>query len=398
MMALGAALQRWGIPAHRLETRMSEVATALGVQAQFFSTPTSLTGGFGPMSDQAVRLARVDPGAVDLSKLIDLDEITETVAQGQLQPIDGLDKVREIDGRPSMYGAPLVIFAFALVAAGVARLFSGGLTEIWTSATAGLLSGALAVYMPRAPRLERLYELAAAVCVTVWVAGLQWMGVAMAPFVVILSGLIVLVPGLTLTVAVSELATKNLVSGSARLIYAGMSLLQLGFGVALGQAIVQHGFGPLAPHTPVLLEPWTLAVALVITAAALTVLFQAPVSLMPAVILVTAFAVFGARLGTVALTPQLGASVGALFVALIGNFYARWRRRPAVALIVPGMLVLVPGSLGFKSVNSLISRDLNLGIETAFNMGLVAVAIVAGLLVANVLLPPARGSADASSL
>jgi uncharacterized membrane protein YjjB (DUF3815 family) len=51
--------------------------------------------------------------------------------------------------------------------------------------------------------------------------------------------------------------------------------------------------------------------------------------------------------------------------------------------------LLVPGSLGFQSLASLMGHDTLRGIEAAFRMSLVAAALATGLLFANVLLPPA---------
>src|SRR4029079_110295 len=64
-------------------------------------------------------------------------------------------------------------------------------------------------------------------------------------FLVTLAGVIVLVPGLTLTVAISELASRQLVSGSARL----MGAVALFFAIALGVAVgSQAGAGILGFH------------------------------------------------------------------------------------------------------------------------------------------------------
>ena len=377
---------------------MTEVAHHVGLSAQFFSTPTSLTAGFGDVGNQSVRLMRIDPGNVDLSKVLDLDRISDEVAKGGISPTEGLAEVLAVDRRPPRYGGAWVVLAFSVVAAGAARFFGAGLTEILAALGAGFIAGSVTVLIPRAPRVAQLYELLAAAFVTLWVAGLQALSVPVAPFVAILSGLIVLVPGLSLTVAASELATKNLVSGSARLTSAGMSLLQMAFGVAVAQQLAVHWFGPLTPYAAVPLAPYTEAIALVVLATGLTVLFQAPLALLPAIIVTTAVAVLGARLGGTFLSPQLGASVGALFVAVLGNAYARIRRRPALVLTVPGMIMLVPGSLGFRSVSSMMAKDLTMGLETAFNMAVVAVAIVAGLLIANVLVPPATGGRAESAL
>jgi uncharacterized membrane protein YjjB (DUF3815 family) len=55
---------------------------------------------------------------------------------------------------------------------------------------------------------------------------------------------------------------------------------------------------------------------------------------------------------------------------------------------VPGLLILVPGTIGFRSFASLIDRDVITGVDTLFTMLLVAISLVAGLLLSNVLVPP----------
>jgi len=59
-------------------------------------------------------------------------------------------------------------------------------------------------------------------------------------------------------------------------------------------------------------------------------------------------------------------------------------------VLVPGLLLLVPGSVGFRAVTSLVERQAVAGIETAFSTALTAIALVAGLLVAGVIAPERR--------
>jgi uncharacterized membrane protein YjjB (DUF3815 family) len=51
---------------------------------------------------------------------------------------------------------------------------------------------------------------------------------------------------------------------------------------------------------------------------------------------------------------------------------------------------LVPGSLGFRSLNSLWEQDAVGGIDGAFKKILVAISLVAGILVANAVVLPRR--------
>ncbi len=103
-----------------------------------------------------------------------------------------------------------------------------------------------------------------------------------------------------------------------------------------------------------------------------------------------AIAYLGSRQGSLLLGPELGALVGALLVGLAGNAASHLLRRPPSVIQVPGILLLVPGSLGFRSVSSFLSQDALGGLETAFGMAFVAACLVGGLLLAHGLLPPRR--------
>ncbi len=210
-------------------------------------------------------------------------------------------------------------------------------------------------------------------------------------FLVTLAGLIVLVPGLTLTVAISELASRQLVSGSARLAGAVAVFFTIVLGVAVGSELGARlaGSHPAAVAPLPLGELWRWA-ALVAAGLSFTVLLRARPRDLGWVLLAGVLAIEGVRLGSGLLGPQLGAFVGALLVGIGGNLYARLFHRPAAVIQVPGLIVLVPGSLGVRSLAALLERDVLSGVQTAFTTTLVAIALATGILLANVVIPPRR--------
>ena len=123
-------------------------------------------------------------------------------------------------------------------------------------------------------------------------------------------------------------------------------------------------------------------------------LFRAPLAEYPW-ILAVGFAGFQvARVGGDLVSPEFGMFAGALAIGLASRLYARLRRMPEVVTLVPAILLLVPGSIGYRSLASLMESEVVLGIETAFRMIVIAVSLVAGLLLASVAAPapkPARG-------
>ena len=72
---------------------------------------------------------------------------------------------------------------------------------------------------------------------------------------------------------------------------------------------------------------------------------------------------------------------------LASHALARVRLRPASITAVPGLLVLVPGSIGFRGVSSFLSEGTLSGLELGGRMLAVAVSLVCGLLLAGVVLP-----------
>jgi len=84
--------------------------------------------------------------------------------------------------------------------------------------------------------------------------------------------------------------------------------------------------------------------------------------------------------------------VGAFTAAVVSNTFARIRHQPAELTLVPAIVLLVPGSIGFSSLSSLLDRQVVPGVESAFRTVMISVALTTGLLIADVLVPPRRGA------
>ena len=210
-----------------------------------------------------------------------------------------------------------------------------------------------------------------------------------------LAGLIVLIPGLTLTLAVTELATRNLVAGTARLMGALATFVSIGFGVAVGQHLLHHVVPELSDVrtgsvSVASLPDWTLPFSLGIVAFPLAVLFRARACDVAAIMGSAFVAFYGARFGAWALGPETGVCIAAILVGVASNLYARVTGNPAAVPMLPGILLLVPGTLGFESVRSFVAKDALAGVATAFQMIFIAISIVAGLLIANASTPSRR--------
>lgn len=387
ILSLARALHSYGYAAHRLEEVLGYIAWRLGVIAQFFLTPTSLMAAFGPQNDQHTFLIRVEPGEQDLGKLTRLDAVMVSVMQGDMTPAEGVRRVAEIVSGTPIYGPLVTTLAFGLASAASSRFFGGGWREALVGAVIGLATGLLAIVTGRVPGLGRVFEPVAAFMAAVMAAAAGTVVGPYSTFTATLAGIIVLIPGFTLTTAMTELSSRHLISGTARLSGAFVTFLGIAFGVALGNRLVEELLGAAAAGVSEPLAPWTIYPAIALAALCFTVLLRALPRDAMWVVAAGAIAFLGARLGADALGVELGAFVAALIVGLVSNVFARVFDRPAAIMLVPGTLFLVPGSIGYRSLSSLLEREVVLGVETAFTMIITAVALVAGLLLANVLAP-----------
>lgn len=386
VLDLGHALHAHGHPSHWLESGMERAARRLGLRGQFFTTPTSIFAAFGEAERQQTRLLRVEPGDVHLERLEQVLATGREVLEGRLSPAAGSRRLAEHLASPPRYGAPLTALGFVLSGAAACRFLGGGLPEVAAAGALGGVVAALAAIAPRVVFLRRLFEPVAVFVVAALAGGLATR-FPLSVYVATVGAILVLMPGLTLTVAMAELSSKHLVSGTARLTGAGVQFLGLAFGVAMGGRLAAFAFGEPAAATPVPLPAWTEYAALVLAPLAFTVLLRARPRDLPGVLGVGALAFFAGRLAAAGLGAELGAFTGAFVASAASNLLARARRGSPATTLVPSILLLVPGSIGFRSLTLMLNRDVLSGVEAAFYMFVMAAALVAGLLMAGILVP-----------
>jgi uncharacterized membrane protein YjjP (DUF1212 family) len=385
----GTLLHRYGTPSHRLERVMAQIAGSLGVKGVFLYTPTALIVSITDESGESTYLRRVDSGSIDVDKLIRFDEALEELEAKTITVAQASRHLELIASDPPPYSDWLTILACSVCCAAVAVFFRGNPTEILASACIGLFVAILETLHAKLNGEQGLLE-----PVTGFLAAVSALAVAKFVFpiddrLVTLAGLIVMIPGLKITVALTELAVGHLSAGVARLAGACVSLLTITVGVGIGWRVAGSWRHLPTPSTWQLPD-WLQWLAIVIAPITFSIVFKARWRVWP---IITAVSIAGflasitcGRIWGI----EVGAFCGALVVGMGSNLYARIQNRPALVPLTPGIIVLVPGSLGYRSLTAFLDRQTMVGIDFAFNMIIVAVALVGGVLIANALLPPKR--------
>jgi uncharacterized membrane protein YjjP (DUF1212 family) len=390
ILHLARALHAHGYPAHRLESVLGEVSARLGVVAQFFTTPTSIFAAFGDQDAQRTHLMRVEPGEPNLGHLSRLDAIMTDVVDGRITASEGSVRIGALLAEPPRWTPWQTLLAFVLASGAVSCFFGVTVFEAVMAGVLGLVAGGCAMAATRVPSLAPVLEPFTAGIVSTlafFVAAITGGGNA---YQTTLAGLIVLLPGLTFTIGLTELSTRHLSSGTARLSGALVTFLGLGFGVALGAKAggelgafaTSHGalWSVVSPRMPA----WTEFVAMLLAPLCFAVLLRADRRDVGWIVLAGVAAYTTSRVAGRAMGEVLGAFSGALVVSAGSNVLATWRRATAMVTQVPGLLILVPGSIGFRSVTSLLGNETVLGIDTAFRVAIVGISLAAGLLAGNV--------------
>jgi uncharacterized membrane protein YjjP (DUF1212 family) len=388
VLRLGNALLQAGYPVNQIGELLVALSHSLDLpQPQVYVTPTIIEVTIGPLTHQHRALLVTAPGEINLGQLTQLDAVAHAVASGMLTPRDGIARLEALSAAPALHSALLVGFAYALTAAAFARTLSGGIREILVAALVGGVTGVLAVFAQLFTRIQRIFPPLAAFVASFLVTALAAKVTPVAGDLVTLAGLFVLLPGFSLTVALEELASRDLVSGTVRLTAAFITLFGLILGVALGRQFGERLFGPIIAATPQALPAWTYLLAALVAGLAYTLWLQVERRDIVWVVLACVIAALAARAGVMLLGQQLGAFAAALAVGLASNLFALVTGRPAAVMQVPGLIVLVPGSIGLQSFQALFTAQTVVGIQAAFQMFLTAIALVYGIFVANLLLP-----------
>jgi uncharacterized membrane protein YjjP (DUF1212 family) len=381
-----------GYPTADLEERVLALADAFGVaDVAVSATPTLVEVSLGPLPRQRSYSLRVRPTPVDLDAIARLDGLVQDALDGRLDEAGALVALGHIQHTPLHRPWPLVLAAYAVAGIALTPVLGGGWREAGAAALVGLVVGAIALSTIRTARTEPMVVPVAAVAASFCAALLVRLGFEASADVVTLAALVTLLPGMTLTIGMRELATEHLQSGVANTASALVQLFGLAFGVAIGHSIAENWFGNVRGPAP---SPAWLGVQLgaaLLAALAFTVTLRArsrDALLMGAA---ACLAVGANEVGAKLFGDEAAVFVAAVVVGVTGGLVGMILRRSALVFVVPGVLLLVPGSAGFNSVLQLLSDQTVSGITAGFDTFVTALSIAYGLMLATVLLPGALG-------
>ena len=387
-----------GVPAHQFERMMTALADKLGFNCQVLSSPTAIFLSFHYQDDEddqrpiPMQLERMNPPSINLGNTAELYSLGNGLLDGEVSIEQAHVELRNWQPE-QLYPLWLQIICWGLTGGAVAVMLSASWAGIAAASLTCALLGVLVTQAGDALR-EGGLEAIAALFSTFLVFALNRLVPGLDVFVVIMSSLIVLIPGLGLTIAVTELSTDHLASGSARLAGALVTLLKLSLGVLIGTVVVGwFGWSTDIKSLTHLSAPpdWFRWPALLAAAFSFAVLFSARRKDFLIAMFAAIVSYLISRAGVAAGGLEFGVLLASMSIAVLSNLYGRVFKQTGALIRVPGIILLVPGTIGYHGATALfLDGGASLTDTTLLALRLL-ISLVGGLLFGNTLLPPRRG-------
>jgi uncharacterized membrane protein YjjP (DUF1212 family) len=392
IIKLGKALHKYGTPAYRLETHLQAVSHFFGLHSNFMVTPTSLTFVIAENEDdyqEYTHVVRVKPGELDLGALARIDELVDELASEKRSLSDALVRLNDIPNKPNPYGQVITFLAFGASSGAFAMLMKTNWNSIFWSTLLGFLVYFFALWAEKSKRIAGMLEPFIALVTALSASAIAVYDPSVNVPLVVLSSIIVYIPGLALTLGLSELAARNLMSGTARIMDAAMMLFKLYFGAILGISLAGLLWAKSVSIADEIVPAWTSWIAVSTLGLSLIVLFKTRIKDAPWGMLAGYIAYSVTLWASHYLGPALGGFVGAFALGIYSNIFSRIRHLPATIVMLLGLVMLVPGSKLYIGLNTAVSGENILGTtDIGAQSFLILMSLVAGLIFADVALPP----------
>lgn len=390
IIKLGTMVHGYGPNAIRLESYLSRLTTALGYRGMFRSTPTEMYFAFSREGNPWQRTHSVTmPGTcLELAKLAKVGELVDTVEDGQVSLQEATIRLEEIDKTPHRWGDIANALSYAFVGSGFAVLLSGGWWDVIFSAFFSLVVYGIILLAGRlGARAAEWLPLSTAFVAGILAASMKILLPEVNVVLVTLSAILILIPGYSISVGVIELVSNRVVSGTANLMNGLVYLVKQFAGAWFGVGLVGFFFSmPTAAGSPV--NPIWIWLFVPLLIAGLCVVFQtAPKDFFWAVFgCVIAYG--GILLGSAIAGGNLGNLFGTTIAVVFANLWARKTGRPTSIVLLPAIVLLVSGSIGFRGLAAMAAGQVAAGQQEFLQMFVVALTIAAGLLVGNTMVRP----------
>jgi uncharacterized membrane protein YjjP (DUF1212 family) len=390
LLRFGTLMLRSGDAAFRVDEAMRRLAPRLGIDDfTLLVTVTGLTAS-ARRGEQSVTLLRpVGPLGINAWRLGALERLSGE-STSTLTPAALHAELDAIERTPPLQAPAVVALAVGLASGAFSWLNGGnpaeGLAAFAAGAVGQFLRASLFARHLNQYAVTAFCAMAAAACYCAAAALLARAGAAPGHGIGLIAAVLFLVPGFPLVAALLDLLQHQTLAGLVRLAYGTTLLLAAAFG--LGLIVAVAGFATPAPQLPhaadLFLTLLWRGVASFLGGCGFAVLYN---SSHRTVLTVGVLALLGNEvrlaLQDAGALQAAATFAGALIVGLLASLAPLRLNDPRIALTVPGIIIMVPGSYAFQSIVLFNQGDVLGGLQMAVLAGFVVGAMALGLATAR---------------
>jgi uncharacterized membrane protein YjjP (DUF1212 family)/uncharacterized membrane protein YjjB (DUF3815 family) len=385
---LGKALIAAGSSVGTVENTLTEVANVYQVKCEIIALPNILMVKLDQPPHRIIDVAVQRLTQLKLDQMSELVELIDKLLRKSIHPGMVAEQVDHILAKPHRFNPPTVMLGYLLSCIGLTLQFRPEPLALLITGAAGILVGAMIIWFERWPRFNLLLPVIAAFVVSIWIFNLTRMGVIDGSANLLIAPLIIFLPGALLTTGMIELASMQIISGSARLMYGGAALFLLYIGIAGGLSLSGLPNVYVSAYEAAAFPWWAPFLGTLLFGAGTFIRLSGANRDLIWILLVLYIAMLSQSLGEHWLSPYFGAFLGATLMTLSSEIIARSpQRTPALVSQLLAFWFLVPGARGLLGVTSILGKDFQsaaIGIgETVGLIGAISVGVLLGTLLVS---------------
>ncbi|MCU4176425.1 threonine/serine ThrE exporter family protein [Carboxylicivirga sp. N1Y90] len=377
IVQLGKALHTYGVPSYKSQQYLTEISALKGIKGSFMDTPTWINYVFYEEDEHTYNHVEcVPPGELNLGALSNIVEITNKVLSDELSFEEAQKSIEDLKHTPSAYGKIIELGSYMLSAGAFSVILDTNWTSVITATVLGALVYGLTLLARTSSYIRSTLESLAAFIVTIITCLLSLHFEQINISMTILASIIVFIPGLAITTALEEITSKSLVSGTAKLFDALVSLFKQFFGVVMGLAILPLFMEVKQAEIIRDIPLWVDYPAIFILALSLLPVFKVrPKDLILGVI--TGFSCFYVTTLFDFTGILVSIFIGTITAVSTSKLFSKLTKTPRLVYLIPGLIMLVPGSKAFIGLSTVF---LDSSVNSGSNMGEQVLYIFMGII------------------
>ena len=169
-----------------------------------------------------------------------------------------------------------------------------------------------------------------------------------------------------------------------------VELIKMAFGVVLASQLLRNFNLHTINTYHAEIHPLWLFVCLFTLAPAVAIIFNAKIRDIKWIVVASVIGFLSTKYGVSFMGPKIGYIFPGFCIAAYSNYVARKLQQPASITILPGMYYMVPGSVGFKTIQFLLFDRFSDFLQSGVSLLFISISLVAGISFGNIMVPPRR--------